>query len=154
MSDGQRMSDEDRAYCLRRLDKGAYYYSLHATGCSAVDLILGAVNAAGKSYHHTEGWTDGSSGPSAEDLIQMAADEAAGVFRNLEARLRVADSLESGDTAAQLGTECALREAKLRVRCWKRLEDTVREVLGSDSPDQWERLELALTACDEVAEQV
>ena len=71
------LSDEDREYCLKRLENGAYYYSFQPTGCAVVDLILGAVSVAGKRYHHTEGWGDDDYGPSCVEVIERAANEAA-----------------------------------------------------------------------------
>jgi hypothetical protein len=55
----------------------AYYYGFEATGVEVVDRILSAVACAGKSYHHTESWTDSTAGPSPVDVIQQAAQEAA-----------------------------------------------------------------------------
>lgn len=77
------LSDDDRAYCLRRLRGGAYYYSFAPTGVPEIDLILGAISAAGKSYHHTEQWDEGEvyDAGTCIDLIQGAANEAAEALR-------------------------------------------------------------------------
>ena len=61
----------------------AYYYSFNPTGTAEVDAILSAVACAGKSHHHTEGWSDDDKwsrwgeGRSSVDVIQAAANEAA-----------------------------------------------------------------------------
>lgn len=61
----------------------AYYYSLKATGCGAVDAILKAVAWAGKGYHNTEDWSSteySPDGKSCVEVIQDAAGEAASLF--------------------------------------------------------------------------
>jgi len=63
---------------LFRLD--AYYYGFLSTGVIEIDRILSAVARAGKSFHHTEYWSDDDAvtlGYSYSDLIQAAANEAA-----------------------------------------------------------------------------
>lgn len=63
-----------------RRDEGnlsAYYYSFAPTGDPDIDLILAAVAAAGKGFHHTDGWTEDEDGPSYIDQIQEAANRAA-----------------------------------------------------------------------------
>jgi len=60
-----------------RLD--AYYYGFSATGHAAIDNILAAVAAAGKSYHDTSGWVERPHGQSENpvEAIQRMADAAA-----------------------------------------------------------------------------
>lgn len=73
----------------------AYYYSFEPTGVESIDRILSAVACAGKSYHHTEYWTEPNDEviwdgdpetvpqinegvmPSWAEIIQQAANEAA-----------------------------------------------------------------------------
>lgn len=65
----------------RRMD--AYYYGFERTGVLIIDRILSAVATAGKAYHHTENWNDawGDDGPTQQELIQRAANEAAAEIR-------------------------------------------------------------------------
>ena len=65
------MSDPTRE--RRRFN--AYYYSFTATGNLEIDQILMAVARAGKAFHSTDQWSDGT--PSHADLSQKAADHAA-----------------------------------------------------------------------------
>ena len=62
----------------------AYYYAFDSTGVDAIDKILKAVAAAGKSYHDTDCWnneyTDGSTPVS---RIQDAANIAANFVKGL-----------------------------------------------------------------------
>ena len=53
------------------------YLRFKMTGKEPIDKILRVLKQAGDLYHHTEQWTDGC--PSLVDLIQAAADEAAGL---------------------------------------------------------------------------
>lgn len=80
MSD-KRISETDKEMLAMRLEKGAYYYGFSRTGDRGIDLILGAMSAAGKGYHCTEDWFDGCGNYESADnyieLIQMAANEAA-----------------------------------------------------------------------------
>lgn len=72
--------DDAMKWVEKRRDEGnlrAYYYAFAPTGDPAIDLILAAVASAGKGYHHTDGWSDDSLGPSYIELIQEAADRAA-----------------------------------------------------------------------------
>jgi hypothetical protein len=62
----------------------AYYYGFNETGIREIDLILAAVAAAGKAYHHTEAWNEetpawrpGIVGNSPIEWIQNAANNAA-----------------------------------------------------------------------------
>lgn len=60
----------------------AYYYTFTRTGVPIIDAILSAVAQAGKSYHHTESWTDDEyAQPSHAARIQAAADHAARIAR-------------------------------------------------------------------------
>jgi len=71
-----------------------YYIGFDRTGVGAVDAILSAVAWAGKGAHRTEDWTDESDfylnrpglpdAPTANDLIQNAANVAAEQIRALE----------------------------------------------------------------------
>ena len=65
----------------------AYYYTFDATGVPAVDKILEAVAAAGKSYHHTEDWSDEIVG-----RIQAAAASAAKVQADLLSAIKAIDN--------------------------------------------------------------
>lgn len=100
--EGRRLSDEDRDRCKSRFERGAYYYSFEGTGVEAIDLILGAVSAAGKAFHHTESWTDKAAfdAGSCVDLIEAAAAEAAALFRSQAEELAWlrgwVDDLQSG----------------------------------------------------------
>jgi len=65
----------------------AYYYGFDATGVAEIDEILAAVAGAGKSYHHTEDWTEpDADGVSERDRIQTAAQSAAESLIRLQAR--------------------------------------------------------------------
>ena len=68
---------KDDPLSAENLRMNAYYYEFTPTGVLPIDRILSAVAAAGKSYHHTEMWTDDSDGPSLVDRIQEAANNAA-----------------------------------------------------------------------------
>jgi len=59
----------------------SYWFDFEPTGDENVDLILGAVALAGKYAHSTEWWNedDDPRGYSLADLIQAAANHAAGV---------------------------------------------------------------------------
>lgn len=65
----------------------AYYYGFTPTGVRAIDVILSAVAAAGKAYHHTESWLDDAEayppfrGDSYAAFIQNAATDAAKELR-------------------------------------------------------------------------
>lgn len=70
----------------------SYYYSFKSTGVSAVDAVLCAVAQAGKSYHHTEGWSDDDYGSgSCADHIQAAADKLAAELTATRNRLEAAE---------------------------------------------------------------
>lgn len=64
------------------MNLSAYYYSFEPTGDKDIDAILEAVAKAGKSFHSTEDWADShewvNDGVSFQDLIQCAANDAAG----------------------------------------------------------------------------
>lgn len=64
------------------LNLNAYYFGFDSTGNEHVDLVLAAVAAAGKGFHHTEFWNEDfdDRGWSYIDLIQAAANEAARHF--------------------------------------------------------------------------
>ena len=83
------LTDDERAYALSRLELGAYYYSFAPTNESTIDLILGAVAAAGKSYHHTEDWDMEYEGRSVLDMIQDAAQEGADEITRLRAECKL-----------------------------------------------------------------
>ena len=58
-----------------RLD--SYYYDFNATGLLEIDKILERVAGAGRSFHHTDQWSDKEPhGVSKIDLIQEAAESA------------------------------------------------------------------------------
>ena len=72
----------------------AYYYSFERTGVPEVDAILSALAWAGKGMHSTQNWSDAEynlgygpfdAGLSYVDVIQAAANEAAGRIRALAA---------------------------------------------------------------------
>ena len=65
----------------------ACYYGFKPTGVDEIDDILACVAAAGKGYHCTSDWAEEPAGEemwgegkSYIDLIQEAADRAAGVL--------------------------------------------------------------------------
>ena len=61
----------------------AYYYSFQLTGVEKVDNLLRAIARAGKSFHHTDQWSDPQDwmgDKSYIDLIQEAANELAEEF--------------------------------------------------------------------------
>ena len=60
-----------------------YYFSLDLTGVPAVDIIVSAVNWAGKRGHHTEDWV----ALDLVDRIDVAAEVAAEQYRALESAL-------------------------------------------------------------------
>ena len=79
MSDKETLS-EAMAHVEKRRDEGrlnAYYFGFMPTGNPDIDLILAAVAAAGKGYHHTDEWASDDNAPSYIDLIQEAARRAA-----------------------------------------------------------------------------
>lgn len=91
MTEEKKLFDEEMKWIEWRRDNqklSAYYYGFSPVGVSEVDLVLAAVAAAGKGYHHTEDWGDpirGEDGaPSYIDLIQEAANQAAARIRELE----------------------------------------------------------------------
>lgn len=62
----------------------AYYYSFEPTGVPEIDNILSAVACAGKAFHNTSDWNDGTDvyedshrGETPIDWIQNAANDAA-----------------------------------------------------------------------------
>ena len=68
----------------------AYYYGFSTTTIEAIDLVLCAVAAAGKLFHHTDQWTseidyqvENVRGKSPVDWIQNAADDAAETYKRL-----------------------------------------------------------------------
>lgn len=68
----------------------AYYYGFSTTTIEAIDLLLCAVAAAGKLFHHTDQWTseidyqvENVRGKSPVDWIQNAADDAAAMYKKL-----------------------------------------------------------------------
>lgn len=67
-------TDEECGWCgrLTRNHLSAYYYAFDATGVQEIDRILCSVASAGKSYHHTDDWSEEVIEP-----IQNAAKEAA-----------------------------------------------------------------------------
>ena len=74
----------------------AYYYELDSTVCAEIDAILKQVAAAGKGFHHTEGWNDElSDGTTYITRIQAAAIEAAAEL----AKLRAEDDAWAGELA-------------------------------------------------------
>ena len=80
MRDGLRPAEREALYADdRRMN--AYYFGFYSTRVPEVDAILSAVACAGKSYHSTEDWGDGTSRFGDDrpygDVIQAAANEAA-----------------------------------------------------------------------------
>ena len=85
-----------------RLD--AYYYSFYPTGEEMVDRVLSAVACAGKSYHHTDSWSEPNEaivsqpflrGESATEQIQNAAIDASATLSEVRAdRDRLAAEVE------------------------------------------------------------
>lgn len=73
------MAERIRSRGTRMLE--GYYIHFEPTGNDAIDLVLGAVALAGRSYHSTESWSDISEYDdhdySLTDLIQRAANSAA-----------------------------------------------------------------------------
>lgn len=75
------------------LRMSAYYFSFESTGVPEVDRVLSAVAWAGKSSHHTNGWTDvpgyrpddALKGESPVEWIQNAAKAAAAELESLRA---------------------------------------------------------------------
>lgn len=67
----------------------AYFHEFTPTGVDAVDAVLEAIALAGKGYHYTGDWTDADQyGPDGYwSLIQLVANNAAGAFRSLSAKL-------------------------------------------------------------------
>lgn len=76
---------ERRKYATQAdLRMQAYYFGFSPTGVREIDEILSAVACAGKSYHHTQDWSDWShehGEPSWAEIIQEAADRAAEKFK-------------------------------------------------------------------------
>lgn len=79
-SERVHLTDEMRQRILGRGDRmlSSYYFDFDPTGDERIDLILGAVAAAGKSYHSTEMWNedDFDDGYTLIELIQAAANDA------------------------------------------------------------------------------
>lgn len=87
--EAKRLSAEDREICRHFIQRRAYYYGVGPVGCEPINILLGAVNRAGKMYHHTEGWTEPSSyattgDGSCVDIIDAAAYEAAEYISRIE----------------------------------------------------------------------
>lgn len=83
--DKNKLSDKDLQLCKERINHHAYYYKFEPTGCEPIDLIIGALHYAGKSYHHTQDWNNESGtgdidADSIVDLIQRTLNEAAGII--------------------------------------------------------------------------
>ena len=77
-----------------KLKLQAYYYGFSETGVRSIDLVLRAVSAAGKLFHHTDQWTseidypvENVRGPAPVDWIQNAADDAATALTTTQAAL-------------------------------------------------------------------
>ena len=63
-----------------------YYYSFAGTGESTIDDVLEAVESAGKSFHHTQDWTDKKyNGKSCVEEIEEAAQKSADAVKTLRA---------------------------------------------------------------------
>ena len=80
MASERRTMDEVMYWIEWRRDNNklsAYYYGFTSTGDPDIDLILAAVAAAGKGYHHTQDWLNDDNGPSYIEQIQEAANRAA-----------------------------------------------------------------------------
>lgn len=92
------MSDVDK----RRIE--SEYFSFTATGVSAVDDVLEAVAQAGKSYHHTQSWSDNDYGPSCAEQIQAAADRLSTALTEVA---RERDALRERETAHLLALNSA-----------------------------------------------
>ena len=78
----------------KRLHLQAYYYGFSETDVRPIDLILRAVSAAGKLFHHTDQWAseidypvENVRGSAPVDWIQNAADDAAATLATTRAAL-------------------------------------------------------------------
>lgn len=60
---------------MNNLRMNAHYYGFNKTNVFPIDKILSEVATAGKMYHHTENWSDGTNSP--VEKIQSAAIDAA-----------------------------------------------------------------------------
>lgn len=106
--DKPRLSDNDREMCEYFAESGAYYFGFEPTGQKGIDLILGAVCAAGKGHHHTESWGDedmcSCDAGSYIDLIQAAAAEAS------ERQKELVEALEDANSLCRSAHEVAKRK--------------------------------------------
>lgn len=109
-----RLSDKDREMCEHFAKSSAYYFGFEPTGQKGIDLILGAVCAAGKGHHHTESWGDedmcSPDAGSYIDLIQAAAAEAAALNKQLAEALRYLRAFPTAPKAHECA-EAALNKA-------------------------------------------
>jgi len=91
----------------------SYWFDFEPTGDENVDLILGAVALAGKYAHSTKWWNedDDPRGYSLADLIQAAANHAAGVKNGSTPGSRRAET-EAGQTGSDSRDTGRDRDAK------------------------------------------
>lgn len=98
----------------------AYYFSFDRTGVAPIDAVLSEVAIAGKRYHHTEMWNDGSSWgtdgePTMQDRIQKVAQEAATAVRTLIEDLVADIRARDGAVARELEAVAAKERAEADV---------------------------------------
>lgn len=119
----------------------AYYYGFAPTGLLVIDRILSAVACAGKSFHHTDCWTDQCTpydhlrGETVTDWIQNAADDAADAIRRAPASKVQADHIagERKMVVADLYLWLAGSNDNRFIRAWTddpARVDSLREAIG------------------------
>lgn len=107
----------------------AYYFDVDPTGDNDIDLILMALAAAGKGYHHTDQWSDG--GPTYEedglsyiDTIQAAANRAASEMDRLRKIEAAAWEHLDADRAQRYGEVTDNRALRARKALRQALEES------------------------------
>jgi len=81
------MSEKQERFEPIDMRMDAYWYGFDKTGVAEIDRILSAIACAGKSFHHTEFWSDvagdypGHKGKTPIEWIQNAANDAAKTWR-------------------------------------------------------------------------
>jgi predicted RNase H-like nuclease (RuvC/YqgF family) len=109
---------------MSEMRMSAYYFGFEETGDKAIDKILSAVACAGKAYHHTGEWNDGSdyvkfdghTGGTPVDWIQNAAKEAKARAEETEARCDREVELLAASIRREKELEAERDELKGRVK--------------------------------------
>lgn len=115
---GRRFRKDTDMEMNEKLKLQAYYYGFSETGVRSIDLVLRAVSAAGKLFHHTDQWTseinypvENVRGPAPVDWIQNAADDAADAYKKLQSTLATTQAaLEAKEKECELAAKYVEQE--------------------------------------------